>query len=118
MSQTDIPSLDVLTEKYRKAVGKGMLKVMGKMGISTLQSYKGAQIFEAVGLADDIIERCFRGTTSRVGGINFDTLFASPCNDISWAFQSDLQNLRASYQTPVIFIGEAAAIPICGIPSA
>jgi glutamate synthase (NADPH/NADH) large chain len=53
-----------------------MLKVMGKMGISTLQSYKGAQIFEAVGLADDIIERCFRGTTSRVGGINFDTLFA------------------------------------------
>ena len=76
LSQTDIPSLDVLTEKYRKAVGKGMLKVMGKMGISTLQSYKGAQIFEAVGLADDIIERCFRGTTSRVGGINFDTLFA------------------------------------------
>ena len=41
-----------------------------------MQSYKGAQIFEAVGLADDIIERCFRGTTSRVGGINFDTLLA------------------------------------------
>ena len=70
-----VPDGDVLTERFRKAVGKGMLKVMGKMGISTLQSYKGAQIFEAVGLAQDIVERCFRGTTSRVSGINFDTLF-------------------------------------------
>lgn len=40
---------------------------MAKMGISTLQSYKGAQIFEAVGLNDDVIERCFRGTQSRIG---------------------------------------------------
>jgi glutamate synthase (NADPH/NADH) large chain len=55
-------------------VGKGMLKVMAKMGISTLQSYKGAQIFEAVGLADDIINRCFVGTASRVQGVNFATL--------------------------------------------
>ncbi|MBV1877573.1 MAG: glutamate synthase large subunit [Pseudomonadales bacterium] len=60
---------------YKKAVAKGMLKVMAKMGISTLQSYKGAQIFEAVGLASDIIERCFVGTASRVEGINFDVLF-------------------------------------------
>jgi len=59
---------------YKKAVAKGMLKVMAKMGISTLQSYKGAQIFEAVGLADDVIERCFVGTASRVQGVNFDTL--------------------------------------------
>ena len=44
---------------YRQAVAKGMLKVMAKMGISTLQSYKGAQIFEALGLADEVIERCF-----------------------------------------------------------
>ena len=42
-----------------KAVAKGMLKVMAKMGISTLQSYKGGQIFEALGLADEVIERCF-----------------------------------------------------------
>ncbi len=59
---------------YRKAVNKGMLKVMGKMGISTLQSYKGAQIFEAVGLADEIIERCFTGTASRIQGVGFDVL--------------------------------------------
>ena len=59
---------------YKKAVGKGMLKVMGKMGISTLQSYKGAQIFEAIGLQDEVVERCFVGTASRVQGVNFSVL--------------------------------------------
>ena len=59
---------------YRKGVAKGMLKVMAKMGISTLQSYKGAQIFEAVGLGDDIIDRCFAGTPSRVQGVDFPVL--------------------------------------------
>ena len=48
---------------------------MAKMGISTLQSYKGAQIFEAVGLAKEIIDRCFVGTASRVEGIGFEILF-------------------------------------------
>ena len=47
---------------------------MAKMGISTLQSYKGAQIFEAIGLADDVIDRCFAGTASRVQGVGFDIL--------------------------------------------
>ena len=51
-----------------------MLKVMAKMGISTLQSYKGGQIFEAVGLADEIIEKSFPGTPSRVQGVNFEVL--------------------------------------------
>jgi len=60
---------------YKKGVAKGMLKVMAKMGISTLQSYKGAQIFEAVGLADEIIDRAFVGTASRVQGVSFDVLF-------------------------------------------
>ena len=68
------PDGESLTSAYRKGVAKGMLKVMAKMGISTLQSYKGAQIFEAVGLADEIIERCFTGTASRVQGVNFDVL--------------------------------------------
>ena len=65
---------DMLVAAYKKGVSKGMLKVMAKMGISTLQSYKGAQIFEAVGLADEIINRCFVGTASRVQGVNFDVL--------------------------------------------
>src|SRR6266542_2577790 len=63
-----------LVDNYAKAVGKGMLKVMAKMGISTLQSYKGAQIFEAVGLHSHVIERCFTGTASRIQGVNFDVL--------------------------------------------
>jgi glutamate synthase (NADPH/NADH) large chain len=63
-----------LVEDYRQAVAKGMLKVMAKMGISTLQSYKGGQIFEALGLADDVVERCFRGTVSRLQGVDFAVL--------------------------------------------
>ncbi|MEM7220303.1 MAG: glutamate synthase large subunit [Pseudomonadota bacterium] len=59
---------------YRKAVSKGMMKVMAKMGISTLQSYKGAQIFEAVGLAEDVIDRAFKDTASRVSGVTLDVL--------------------------------------------
>ena len=63
-----------LVAAYRKGVAKGMLKVMAKMGISTLQSYKGAQIFEAVGIADEVIDRCFAGTVSRLKGVGFDVL--------------------------------------------
>jgi glutamate synthase (NADPH) large chain len=63
-----------LVYAYRKGVAKGMLKVMAKMGISTLQSYKGAQIFEAVGLRDEVVARCFAGTASRIQGVDFDVL--------------------------------------------
>ena len=59
---------------YRKAVEKGMLKVMGKMGISTLQSYKGAQIFEALGLNEGVVDYCFAGTASRIKGVDFEVL--------------------------------------------
>ena len=68
------PTEEDIVAGYKKGVAKGMLKVMAKMGISTLQSYKGAQIFEAVGLADEIIDTCFVGTASRVQGVNFDVL--------------------------------------------
>ena len=61
-------------DAYRQAAVKGILKVMGKMGISTLQSYKGAQIFEAIGLSNEVIEQCFEGTVSKIGGIGFDTI--------------------------------------------
>jgi len=59
-------------ENYIKAVEKGLLKVMSKIGISTLQSYRRAQIFEAVGLGAELIDRCFTGTASRVGGIGVE----------------------------------------------
>jgi len=65
---------DKVVAAYRKGVAKGMLKVMAKMGISTLQSYKGAQIFEAVGLKDDVVDRCFTGTASRIQGVTMDVL--------------------------------------------
>ena len=55
--------------RYLKAVGDGLLKICSKMGISTIQSYRGAQIFEAVGLGPRLIDRYFPGTVSRVGGI-------------------------------------------------
>ena len=64
-----------IVDAYKKGTKKGILKVMAKMGISTLHSYKGARIFEAVGLSDEIIERSFPGTASRVGGISFAALF-------------------------------------------
>ena len=59
---------------YIKACTKGVLKVMSKMGISTLQSYRGAQIFEAVGLDKTFVDRCFTWTASRIGGIGIDTV--------------------------------------------
>jgi glutamate synthase (NADPH/NADH) large chain len=65
---------DKVVAAYRKGVAKGMLKVMAKMGISTLQSYKGAQIFEAVGLRDEVMQRCFAGSASRIQGVGFEVL--------------------------------------------
>ncbi len=59
---------------YVKAMGKGVLKVMSKMGISTVASYTGAQVFEAVGLAPDLVAEYFPGTTSMIGGIGLDVL--------------------------------------------
>ncbi|HEY3238225.1 MAG TPA: glutamate synthase large subunit, partial [Acidimicrobiia bacterium] len=55
-------------------IGKGLLKVLSKMGISTIQSYTGAQIFEAVGLDPDLVDRHFHGTASRIGGVGLDVL--------------------------------------------
>jgi glutamate synthase (NADPH/NADH) large chain len=74
LNSANITSYEDLIEAYKKGVKKGVLKVMAKIGISTLQSYKGAQIFEAVGLADEIIDKAFPGTASRVQGVNFEAL--------------------------------------------
>jgi glutamate synthase (NADPH/NADH) len=63
---------DVLFENYKTAVGLGILKVMAKMGVSTFQSYKGAQIAEPVGLHNDVTKICFTSSTSQVGGLNFE----------------------------------------------
>jgi glutamate synthase (NADPH/NADH) large chain len=63
-----------LGRSYRRGIRKGLFKIMSKMGISSISSYRGAQLFEIVGLNDEIVERCFRGTVSRIGGTTFDQL--------------------------------------------
>ncbi|KAK7108161.1 hypothetical protein V1264_015947 [Littorina saxatilis] len=72
---------------YRAALARGISKVMAKMGISTLHSYKGAQIFEAVGLHQDVIDLCFKGTASRIGGVNFAVLGKEAMNRHRKAFE-------------------------------
>jgi glutamate synthase (NADPH/NADH) large chain len=57
-----------------KSLGKGVLKVMSKMGISTIASYTGAQVFEAIGLSQDVVDEYFVGTTSRLGGVSLDVI--------------------------------------------
>ena len=59
-----------------KALGKGVLKVMSKMGISTVASYRGAQVFEAIGLSQELVDRYFTGTVSQLGGIGLDVVAA------------------------------------------
>ena len=61
-------------KNYIKAAGKGVLKVMSKMGISTVASYTGAQVFEAIGLGRELVDEYFTGTVSRLGGIGLDVL--------------------------------------------
>lgn len=65
-------SLKKALANYNKALKDGILKILSKMGISTLRSYRGAQIFEALGLDDEFIERFFAGTVSRIGGVGLD----------------------------------------------
>ena len=67
-------SVEEAFTNYRKAIKKGLHKVMSKMGISTVQSYQGAQIFEAVGLNQEVIERYFTGTTSQIEGVGLEII--------------------------------------------
>ena len=61
---------------YRRAIRKGLLKIMSKMGIATIASYRSAQLFEIVGLAEEVVSACFAGTVSRIGGAGFKDLNA------------------------------------------
>jgi len=72
-----------------RALGKGVLKVMSKMGVSTVASYTGAQIFEAVGLAEDLVGRYFTGTTSKLGGVGLDTIAAEVARRHATAYPVD-----------------------------
>jgi glutamate synthase domain-containing protein 2/glutamate synthase domain-containing protein 1/glutamate synthase domain-containing protein 3 len=82
---------DISTEQaiknYREAVEKGILKIMAKMGISTVSSYRGAQIFEAIGINSLVIDRCFVGTPSRLSGIGFEHIAAETLHFHTKAFE-------------------------------
>lgn len=67
-------SLTDAARNYRKGINKGLLKILSKMGISTIASYRGAQLFEAVGLHNEVVDLCFRGTTCRIKGASFADL--------------------------------------------
>ena len=70
----DGQTADALVANYKKACDEGILKVLSKMGVSTLASYKGAQLFEALGLHEEVVSECFIGTASRVQGATFELL--------------------------------------------
>ncbi|MDR0823981.1 MAG: glutamate synthase subunit alpha, partial [Prevotella sp.] len=76
-------------QNYVKAVNKGLLKTMSKMGISTLKSYIGAQIFEAVGISSGFIDKYFKGTTSKIGGIDLYDLAGDTIESFNEAFKED-----------------------------
>jgi glutamate synthase (NADPH/NADH) large chain len=74
-------------DNYIKAVNKGLLKIFSKMGISTLQSYRGAQVFEAIGLNKQLIEKYFTGTPSRIEGVGLDVLAREAIMKHDFAYQ-------------------------------
>jgi len=84
------------TRNLIKALGKGVRKTMSKMGVSTVASYTGAQIFEALGLSQEVIDTCFTGTTSRLGGVGFDVLHEEVRRRHSRAFPRD--GFRANHR--------------------
>ena len=78
---------------FIKATRKGLFKIIAKMGISTIQSYRGAQIFEAVGLGEELIEKFFTGTSSRVSGADLKVLAKEALARHQKAFSSDRSSL-------------------------
>ncbi|KAG7013302.1 hypothetical protein SDJN02_26061 [Cucurbita argyrosperma subsp. argyrosperma] len=87
-SSGEFHSKEELVRKYFNASTYGMMKVLAKMGISTLASYKGAQIFEALGLSSEVVDKCFAGTPSRVEGATFDMLARDSLSLHEMAFPS------------------------------
>jgi glutamate synthase domain-containing protein 2/glutamate synthase domain-containing protein 1/glutamate synthase domain-containing protein 3 len=79
-------------ENYINAVKKGLLKIMSKMGISTIRSYRGGQIFEAVGLSEELAARYFPGTSSRIGGVGIEIIARDACRRHAQAYATGTLN--------------------------
>jgi len=91
--------------RYRKGVNKGILKIISKMGISTISSYRGSQLFEIVGLNSDIVDLCFTNTTSRIRGRNFND-FDNEIRSIDEYARSNLSDMNVGGLLKYIHGGE------------
>jgi glutamate synthase domain-containing protein 2/glutamate synthase domain-containing protein 3 len=85
----EYPDAETAEHNYLKAADKGLLKIMSKMGISTISSYRGGQIFECLGLDNSVVQRCFAGTPSRIGGLCFTDLARAVLDRHAAAFGED-----------------------------
>ncbi|MCS7207807.1 MAG: glutamate synthase large subunit [Dehalococcoidia bacterium] len=94
-AHTPIPdlTLEKALANYKKTLEKQVLKIMSKMGISAVASYCGAQIFEAIGIGDEVLEFCFAGTESRVGGVGFREIAAEVLERHQRAFREEAKLL-------------------------
>ncbi len=97
-------------KNYIKAATGGIVKIMSKMGISTIQSYRGAKIFEAAGIHTEVIEKYFTGTTSAIGGINLDTIAEETLIRHRVAFDGEEHSLKAGSDFQYRRDGEAHAM--------
>lgn len=79
-----------LGRAYRRGIRKGLLKILSKMGISTVGAYRGAQLFEIIGLADEVVDQCFPGAVSRIQGSNFADLHGDQQSLARWAWQKSV----------------------------
>lgn len=89
-----VSTLNGAQDNYRKAVDAGLLKILSKMGISLITSYQGAQIFEAIGIGEDLLELAFRGTTSRLGGLSLADLAQETMSFHQRAFPETAKRLQ------------------------
>jgi glutamate synthase (ferredoxin) len=93
-------------ENYRTAVENGLLKIMSKMGISLLTSYQGAQIFEALGVGDQVIARSFKGTTSRIGGVSLEDIASETVMMRPEVADAKMKLINYGFYKPVPALGE------------
>jgi glutamate synthase (ferredoxin) len=99
-------TLDEAQQNYRKAVENGLLKILSKMGISLLSSYQGAQIFEAMGLGEEVVNTSFKGTTSRIGGVGLSDIAKETAMMRPESASEKAKLVNYGYYKPVPKMGE------------
>jgi glutamate synthase (ferredoxin) len=99
-------SVEKAQANYRDAVEAGLLKILSKMGISLLTSYAGAQIFEAVGLGEEVVNTAFKGTTSRIGGMSLEDLASETVMMRPEVADAKMKLINYGYYKPVPKMGE------------